>query len=458
MDSLPTAPSIKTDDDLRSGDRFGRRDDFGSSRFDRPYPPREDVPLPSHPPFTAFIGNLAFDINENELASFFSPLQVRALLRRGLQYLRYTQTKSIKIIKDREDKPKGFGYVEFAELDALKDALSRTGSSLSSRTIRVSVAEPPKEKPGFGGAVLDDDSKFSGNWRREGPLPSFGDSRESSRRRLDGQPGERPLPSSTMSDEANDWRSSRLSTVIEPEAPRRKGSGFSITEGQVGVADREEHWTIGGKFKPSAPEESGKSGSVRSKYESVHARDAPDDGDWRARKALGGTSPSDSTPPTPQIGRKRLELLPRSSTGSTGSTNPSPLSSPKLAPNAPKPNPFGAAKPVDISTKEREITARMELAKDRAPQLPMSRTNSRQATERGSTHLTKASPTSTPTVSAPGPSASFAPSTIRPSFSFANAAGGKTTAVGKIDDQEAMKEDTLSAVDNVTNEVLEMSS
>lgn len=34
----------------------------------------------------------------------------------------------MKIIKDREDKPKGFGYVEFADLDGLKDALAKSGT------------------------------------------------------------------------------------------------------------------------------------------------------------------------------------------------------------------------------------------------------------------------------------------------------------------------------------------
>lgn len=46
----------------------------------------------------------------------------------------FGQTKSIKIIKDRDDKPKGFGYVEFVELDGLKDALAKTGS-VSGRVI-----------------------------------------------------------------------------------------------------------------------------------------------------------------------------------------------------------------------------------------------------------------------------------------------------------------------------------
>lgn len=38
------------------------------------------------------------------------------------------QIKTVKIIKDRDDRPKGFGYVEFADLDGLKDALSKSGS------------------------------------------------------------------------------------------------------------------------------------------------------------------------------------------------------------------------------------------------------------------------------------------------------------------------------------------
>lgn len=34
----------------------------------------------------------------------------------------------MKIIKDRDEKPKGFGYVEFEELDGLKDALAKSGT------------------------------------------------------------------------------------------------------------------------------------------------------------------------------------------------------------------------------------------------------------------------------------------------------------------------------------------
>ena len=71
------------------------------------------------------------------------------------------QVKSVKIIKSKDEKPKGFGYIEFEDVVGLKDALLKTGSvrppfliwqvhwhfvwkNFSGRTIRVSVAEPRK--------------------------------------------------------------------------------------------------------------------------------------------------------------------------------------------------------------------------------------------------------------------------------------------------------------------------
>lgn len=72
-------------------DRF-RRDDFLSSKRTSGYPgtfygaqwqissadrqagpPREDLPLPTAPPYTSFVGNLAFDISEDEMIEYFGP-------------------------------------------------------------------------------------------------------------------------------------------------------------------------------------------------------------------------------------------------------------------------------------------------------------------------------------------------------------------------------------------------
>lgn len=45
-----------------------------------------------------------------------------------------------------DQKPKGFGYVEFASLDGLKTALTLTDTQFMGRPIRVSVAEPRESR------------------------------------------------------------------------------------------------------------------------------------------------------------------------------------------------------------------------------------------------------------------------------------------------------------------------
>lgn len=139
--------------------------------------------------------------------------------------------------------------------------------NFSGRTIRVSVAEPPKERPGFGSAAsYDDGAKFEDPWRRGGPLPDLtnsSNSRDSSRRRFDGpRSTEERLPS--LSEGPSDWRSSRPvraapvdndgpgGTGPSPPGSIRRNKGPSFLEGG-GAADREDTWTIGSKFKPSAP-------------------------------------------------------------------------------------------------------------------------------------------------------------------------------------------------------------
>ncbi|KAJ7178724.1 hypothetical protein C8R43DRAFT_974205 [Mycena crocata] len=434
MDSLPNAPAVRTDEEIaRGNDRYGRRDDFLSTRPDRMGPPREDLPLPTQPPYTAFIGNLAFDLTEGELGDFFES----------------SKTKSIKIIKDREEKPKGFGYIEFEDLDGLKDALAKSGSNFSGRTIRVSVAEPPKERPGFGG--FEDDSKFDNPWRRDGPLPPSSTSRDSSHRRLDGpSAGDRDRTLPSLSEGPSDWRSSNRparATPLDTDSSsfRRKTSGFTTPDGQPSPADREDNWAIGSKFKPAPPvgEESGSRFGSRGRSDMGPPKESvAEESDWRSAArakpvSRGSVSPNSSTPPTPQLTRRKLELMPRSGGPSAA---PSPLSSPKIGPTppvsaAPRSSPFGAAKPVDVTSREKEVAERVE--KDREvikEKLTMSRTSSRTALERptfrartpppGSAPQSPKSPKLAPAAAAPKPAASTAP-TVRPTLSFASAAAKK---------------------------------
>lgn len=93
------------------------------------YATREELPLPTKPPYTAHLGNLSFDATEGDIQDFFMDCDVT----------------SVRIVEDKLDrKPKGFGYVEFGTLDGLKKALALSSTQFQGRNIRVSVAEPRK--------------------------------------------------------------------------------------------------------------------------------------------------------------------------------------------------------------------------------------------------------------------------------------------------------------------------
>lgn len=215
---------------------------------------------------------------------------------------------------------------------------------------------PAKERSGFGGGH-EEDAKFDNPWRRDGPLPD----RVPPRNRFEGS-DRAPPPS--VADEKNDWRSSRpRPSTIESEPPvtRKKSAGFVPVDS---IADKEEEWSRGSKFKASSSAEEAPTPRFgASKPRQVES--TTDESDWRrlksgARISRKFTHPffvelsgdlvmniaNNSTPPTPQVGRRKLELLPRSE---NASSTPSPLASPKMSSTAAgtsKANPFGAARSV----------------------------------------------------------------------------------------------------------------
>ena len=90
------------------------------------------TPLPTRPPFTAHIGNLPYDATQEAVEEFFEGCGVQ----------------SVRIIEDRElQRPKGFAYVEFNELDGLKRALDLDNTPLNGRYIKVKVADPRESFP-----------------------------------------------------------------------------------------------------------------------------------------------------------------------------------------------------------------------------------------------------------------------------------------------------------------------
>lgn len=89
--------------------------------------PRDALPFPSKPPYTAHLGNLSFDVTSSDISDFFADCAVT----------------NVRIVEDKLDhKPKGFGYVEFGTPEGLKKALELSNAQFQGRNIRISVAEP----------------------------------------------------------------------------------------------------------------------------------------------------------------------------------------------------------------------------------------------------------------------------------------------------------------------------
>ncbi|XP_058821971.1 eukaryotic translation initiation factor 4H isoform X2 [Topomyia yanbarensis] len=97
---------------------------------------RQRRPLPTEPPFIAYVGNLPQGVVQGDLNRIFKEFTV----------------KNIRLVKDKEtDVFKGFCYVEFGSLEELKQALELDGMIMlndSMATLRIDIAEQKKNDRG----------------------------------------------------------------------------------------------------------------------------------------------------------------------------------------------------------------------------------------------------------------------------------------------------------------------
>lgn len=333
-----------------SSDRGAGSGGFGGSERLGGYAVREELPLPSKPPYTAHLGNLSFDATEGDINDFFADCEVT----------------NVRIVEDKlERKPKGFGYVEFGSLDGLKKALDLSGTQFQGRNIRVSVAEPPKDRP---------EMKDMSDWTRKGPLPDLpGQQRRPSERggyrqfdeRSEGGDRRRPPPFSSDGKERDfgNWERKGPLSPVAPAGPFRE-------EGRVrsndGPRERRQSPTWGEGRSNDGSRPPRREFSDRPQYERQPT--APElDNQWRSKMRPDPQvkSPTDTpdasvpSSPAPQPAvpatRPRLNLQKRT-------VSEAPETPAASAHGDPKSNPFGAARPIDTAAREREVEEKRQLA------------------------------------------------------------------------------------------------
>ncbi|KDE07155.1 hypothetical protein MVLG_02559 [Microbotryum lychnidis-dioicae p1A1 Lamole] len=409
MDALPTGPS--GDPSLSAGGLggshlsrgMGASGGYGRSDRDDFRPQRAEVPFPTAPPYTAFVGNLTFETVDDDLRDFFAGAEVL----------------SVRMVSGPDGKPKGFGYVEFSKSDDLRNALGLSGSDLNGRTVRISVAEAPREggRPegradaestwtrsgplaplagggrsgGFGGGSRFGAGAPGGGFEgaadveREGPIrggkfqpsaPSdFGGARRSSGFGGFGA-GDRSVSGGSAGGfERREFQAAPLAEV-EREGPIRGGKFVATPERSSfgadrrglppGRADEEKSWTRGAPLPP-APQRSGSGSGAFGR--GLGDRTPPTEGGERPRLQLSARSSADGSPaaapapstrPSPFGAAKPVETREPVNSTKEGE-KPKPTST--LVRSVSTSSPFGSAKPVDVSAKEREAEDRISKAR-----------------------------------------------------------------------------------------------
>lgn len=85
-----------------------------------------------------YVGNLSYRTGEDQLSQ---------------QFAKFGQISSVVIVMDRAtNRSKGFGFITFENQNAAQQAVQEmNGKEVDGRTIKVSIAKPPKEREGGGG-------------------------------------------------------------------------------------------------------------------------------------------------------------------------------------------------------------------------------------------------------------------------------------------------------------------
>ncbi|XP_059185689.1 eukaryotic translation initiation factor 4Ba isoform X2 [Centropristis striata] len=320
--------------------------------------------LPRSPPYTAFLGNLPYDVTEDSIKDFFRGLAISAV--------RLPREPS------NPERLKGFGYAEFDDVDSLLRALSLNEENLGNRRIRVDIADQSNDKERDNGPMGGRDR--GGRMSDMGPDKTDSDWRARPSADADDGPPKR--------DEAFGERSrDRYESDRYRDGPRRDNDRYDGGRDRYRdrYDDRDRRDYDRGGF------DSRGGGGGRRAFGSGFRRDYDDSRGssdrYGERERYGGGEDryerrderrDDRAPQQ----RPKLNLKPRSvpkeeesgggggggggggsGGGGSGSGGTSPAAAPSSGSRAS--SIFGAAKPVDTAAKEREVEERLKKQEER---------------------------------------------------------------------------------------------
>ncbi|KAK2858313.1 hypothetical protein Q7C36_006232 [Tachysurus vachellii] len=291
--------------------------------------------LPRSPPYTAFLGNLPYDVTEESIKQFFRGLAISAV--------RLPREPS------NPERLKGFGYAEFDDVDSLLRALTLNEENLGNRRIRVDIADQSNDKERDGGSMSGRD-RDRGRGGDGGPDKTDSDWRA----RPSAEQDEGPRRDEGFGERSRD----RFDSDRFRDGPRRDDR----YGGRDRYDDRERYDDRGGRDYDRGGYDS-RGGGGRRAFGSGYRRDYNDDrrdGDRYGEERYERRDDKREERAVPTQ-RPRLNLKPRSvpkeeeqSGGSSPQANPSRSSSI-----------FGAAKPVDTAAKEREVEERLKKEQEK---------------------------------------------------------------------------------------------
>lgn len=371
LDTLPSASqNVNVTKSISWGDECEQEDIVSIALPTAPRSTRvlDDSLIPQGPPYLAYMTNLPYDLNEEDLQQYFEETLE-------------CEVVSVRLPRDDKDsgRMRGFGYVEFKERQDLIDAVSLPDPQIRNRRLRIDISNENDQRRGNSRRGYDNFGQGSENrdtnWRRDDGGRSHDDD-QSGRRggyNYGNRDRDRQRDQGDSIEDGN-WRSGDRPEPESPPPQRRQFQNRGEGENEIYctiaiyhnfisndslrifvlIGDRGERGDRGDRGGDRGDRGYGRDrfgGRRNNGFDDRSRRDEPAPEEERPRLHL-----EPRTLPMPEIEIKPDDDI-RRSDGAEDEVEPAPRPKPVPVPAAAI---FGSAKPVDTAAKDRLIEERLE--------------------------------------------------------------------------------------------------